>query len=497
MKLPKMLIFYFLNLPFGGRFGGGFINLSKVSLGSILVLIFSACGNQENTINLNANDELNTHATEVGTWVNSTMDKYEPGFIEVLKELNTKSIRHGWQYTVMDKQDHNVFNLAPCDPDVQSYIGDGNGHVKETLVVDEIAQITKELDISGFGILSTDGINYTGQADKRFAGMSREQREQYFIDNAVRWAEWAKDNNFRYFEIGNENDLPGEMCNKKLGTKWTPEAYGAFAQRIAMAIKKVNPEIKCGINGGFGETPELREQWWHGIATGAPEINKSIDFIVIHKYAFEVGYETWKNNLWDFGKIHPDNLEGIRKYFPGKPVCVTEISGFKMEEGIVAHYRGVLNCEMMGNVFSDKLVEVVHHWPTRWEDFGALDAESNSLNALGKGLAAYTRFAKPVMTSNGVFGKVRYFMAKDPADNSLTLWLVNRDSVSTTINVAIDNFNCSKAHEHWKLVSPDNDPMSTQNNLVRQPTIEVNIKKHKAKFAVEVNPTSVSIITFK
>jgi hypothetical protein len=465
----------------------------------IVAVLFTivGCQNKDNLIIVDTKGILNNNADQVGTWINSTCDEYNQEYVDVLKKLNTKSIRHGWQYSVMDEKECNIFHMVPCDIDVQNYIGDGHCKVEETIVVDEIARLTADLNVPGFAIIGMDGIHYTGTEDNMLMAMSKIEREQYYIDNAVRWAKWGKENNFKYFELGNENDLPGEMVKKNVGTPWISHEYGAYALRMAKAIKEVYPQSKCGINGGFGETPELRYHWWNGIVEGAPEINKYIDFVVVHTYTFEVDYTLWKEKTWAFGKCIPDNIENIQKFFPNKPVYVTEISGFKTEEGIVPHYRGVLNCEMMGNAFSDSIVEHIHHWPTRWEDFGALDQNSTTLNALGKGLYAYTKFAKPVMTSNGVLGNVRYFMAKDPKDNSLALWLINRAAASITLNVQIDNFACSPINEHWKLISPDDNPLSTQNELVKQGAIEIKLKNSKAKFSVNINATSVSVISFK
>ena len=87
-------------------------------------------------------------------------------------------------------------------------------------------------------------------------------------------------------------------------------------------------------------------------------------------------------------------------------------------------------------------------------------------------------------------------MAKDPSDNTITVWLVNRSPEANTVEVQIDNFTASTMNEHWKLVSPNDDPLSTENDLVLQDPVELKLKGQKASFDVDLNATSVSIITF-
>jgi hypothetical protein len=315
------------------------------------------------TIDANATP-LNTHADQVGMWVNSNSDTNRQSYVDLMKDLNLKSIRHGWMYTVMDAITTDKFKMSPCDGSVQSYLSDGSCNLNETMKLSQVGQLAADLNVHGFAVLAMDGINYTGTSDATLTAMTKAQREQYYLDNAVRWANWAKNNNFKYFELGNENDLPGEMVDTGKGTEWTPQAYGAFAKRMAQAVKNVDPTIKCGINGGWRSTEALRKEWWDGILAGASDINNYIDFVVIHKYEFGSYYSTWSANLWDWGRIQSDNITAIKTNFPNKPIYITETSGYQSESGIVPHYRGVLTVEMMGNLFMDSQIEHIHNWGT-------------------------------------------------------------------------------------------------------------------------------------
>ncbi|WP_299184327.1 discoidin domain-containing protein [uncultured Aquimarina sp.] len=463
---------------------------------SLLVLLttISFSSPYAQSITINANGNLNDHADQIGIWLNSNADSYSTEYINVLKDLKIQSIRHGWAYSVMDENDPNKFVSSPCDPGVQAYIRDANCNLIEPLPLSDVARVTEELGVPGFAVLGNDGINYTGTSDVQLATMTRGQREEFYLDNAERWAIWAKNNNFQYFELGNENDLPGEMVDSGVGVGWIPSNYGAFAKRMAQRIKSVYPEAKCGINGGWGATPTLRNLWWDGILQGAPDINNYIDFIVIHKYEFGSFYNSWQPNLFDWGRIQADNYASINRNFPGKPLYVTEMSGIQVENAIVPHYRGVLTVEMMGNALIDKNLELIHHWGTRWVgDLDlVLDDNSNNLNMIGNSLKAYTKFMKRRLVSNGTAGSIRYFAAKDPIDNSMTVWLINHSESNETANISIDNFAALSTGDVWRLTSTNNDPFSENNTLSR----DGSVNAVNGSFNITASPISVTVISF-
>ncbi|WP_299249569.1 discoidin domain-containing protein [uncultured Aquimarina sp.] len=465
----------------------------KLSL-IVLLAIISFSSLYAQNITINADGNLNDHADQIGIWLNSNADSYSTEYVNILKDLKIQSIRHGWAYSVIDKNDPNKFVSSPCDPGVQAYIRDANCNLIEPLPLSDVARVTEELDVPGFAVLGTDGINYTGTSDSQLAAMTRIQREEFYLDNAERWAIWARNNNFQYFELGNENDLPGEMVDSGVGIGWTSSNYGAFAKRMAQRIKSVYPEAKCGINGGWGATPALRNQWWDGILQGAPDINNYIDFVVIHKYEFGVFYNNWQPNLYDWGRIQNDNYTSINRNFPGKPVYVTEMSGIQVESAIVPHYRGVLTVEMMGNALIDNDLELIQHWGTRWRgnlDL-VLDDNSNQLNMIGNSLKAYTQFMKKRLVSNGTSGNIRFFAAKNPSDNSMTVWLINHSESNETTNISINNFEASPKGDVWRLTSANNNPFAENNTLSQDGTVE----SINGSFSITASPTSVTIITF-
>lgn len=465
---------------------------SGIAFCALLLMSLGACQTPTPAnITINTTNVINPNADQVGIWVNSTFDEYSPEFVDLLKQLKMKSIRHGWAYGLMDPNDPNHFTMSPCDTMVQNYITDYQCNIAEKITLDEIAQLTEDLDAIGFGVLSMDGINYTGTHDQNLANMSRSQREDFYIENAKRWVQWAKANNFSHFELGNENDLPGEMVDHERGNPWTPEAYGTYALKMAKALHEVDSTIKLGINGGFGKTPEERLEWWSEIANAAPELQNYIDFIVCHRYAFGLFHEGWSLRADQWGRLPADEPDNIAKAFPGKPVYITEIGGFQVEKGYVPHYRGLVNMDMLANVFLDTIVKHVQHWPTRWDDFGALDATTNTFNALGNGLLAYTKFAQPNLVMNDTLGIVHYFAAVSEDQNELSFWVVNHgtDSIQVTIDPAGYQLN-----EVWRLTSEGNDPMAKENELWQDDSSSIgNIGAH---LQVPLSATSATIITF-
>lgn len=465
----------------------------KNYLAALVVVGLSWCHSLAQNVNFDANNSINTYADQVGIWVNSNKDTYNTGYVNALQDLNMKSIRHGWQYSVMDENNPDHFYRSPCDSKIQPYVGDGNCNLVETLPLSDVASVAGDLGVPGFAVVGMDGINYTGNEDATLVGMTKAQREDFYIANAERWAHWAKNNNFEYFELGNESDLiTGEMVHEGVGTVWDPEEYGAFAKRMAQAIKAIYPQAKCGINGGWDSTAVLREIWWDGILTGAPDINNWIDFVVIHKYEFGTYYNTYRDNMWDYGRIQPDNYTQINQNFPGKPVYLTETSGFQPEGGYVPAYRGIMTVEMMANALLDSDLEHMHHWGTRWEDDLVLDAYNNSYNMVGRALKSYTDFMKPVMVANSTVGSIRYFAQKDPADNSITVWLINHAETTESASVNISNFAAGSTGDVWRLNCVGDNPYAGDVTYGQDGTVSAS----NGSFSVSLAPVSVTVVSF-
>ena len=439
---------------------------------------------------------INNHADQIGIWVNSNSDVYRSSLVNRLKELNVKSLRHGWAYGMMSETDPDTFYRSPCDSKVQSYIGYGDDcRIKETMPLGDIATLRSDLGAQGFAVVPTDLYNYTGTEDAELAAMDTAARTQKIIDNAVRWAEWGKQNGFQYFELGNENDLPGEMVDFGVGVDWEPEAYAELALAMAKAMRKVYPQAKFGINGGWGASESARTAWWSGIRSGAPDLLDYLDFIVIHKYEFGSSFELWSENLWEWGRVQADSVNSVERLFADLPIYITEVSGFQVENGYVPHYRSVMTTEMIGNLLLDAAIQHVQVWGTRWGNDLNIVGDSDELSALGNGMKAYTQFMQPVMFANGTDtseGKTRYFAARNAAKDKMTLWLINHsiDSVSQPVS-----FNsATRIDAQYQLVSRDANPLGRNNDLLSMTPASTSQTDSGSQATIELAPVSVTVL---
>lgn len=460
-------------------------------------LLLSSCLAAQNVTIDAAATPLNRYADQLGIWVNSNADVYRPEYVKKLRDnLKVKSIRHGWQYSVMDPNNSDRFLGSPCDSKIASFLLNNDCSLIEKMPMSTIAKLRGDLGAKGYLILSTDGINYTGTEDENLVNMTTAERERFYLDNARRMAVWGRDNGFRYFEVGNENDLDGAMVRWGRGKGWTGLQYGAFALRMAKVIKEVYPDAQVGINGGL-RGPDMRVAWWDGILAGAPNINDYIDFVVLHRYEFGTLYPSWRDNLWSFGLVQADVQNSIRTNFPGKPIHVTETSGF-VEEGLgyTAAYRGIINVEMLGNMFTEDNIEHVQHWGTRWGNIEVFELNSDDFASIGTAQRAYTEFMKPHMIANGITQSVRYFAATDPEDGSLTIWFVNHAESEVTLNVDLTNFTGAAEFQHWDLRTPDGDPYARNLELVKVGDQTIGANGADQRFTITVPPTGIAVAAF-
>ncbi len=225
----------------------------------------------------------------------------------------------------------------------------------------------------------------------------------------------------KYFEIGNENDFEG----------FSPEEYGKWALEMAAAMKKIDPSISVGVNGGL--TKEW-EKWWD---TLLPMVKgKAADFIVAHQYSGMKTYAQWRTNRWTYVTNVEKAAEKSIEHLGGKPVFVTEISSFNPG---VQHYnnvwKGLHNFEILANALATPGVDSVQHWISRFydekpsNDFSAF-AQDYRLRASGQTLRFLARHQR------GTFVKItpqptatlRCWASRNPETGAITVFLLNKDT---------------------------------------------------------------------
>lgn len=441
----------------------------------LLVVNLAAIANgQPIAIDIRTDQVLNRDADKIGIWVNTFNDPPRPSYAAALRRLRVRSIRYGWQHAVVDPSDLSSQLRTPRDDNVSGFFADGD-RMNERFGPAAVATLLRRTGAVGFGILSTDGVNYRGTGDRELVAMAPDHRRDKFVRHAGDWARWAKGNRFRYFEIGNENDIAGRGEHDADTTPWTPDSYADVAVEMARAVKRELPEAKVGINGGLRDAPE-NEAWFRGIVAARPELVSLVDFLVCHKYEMWLDHSAWRDHpAWDFGRVGEDFRRLRDELFPDARIQVTEIGAWKAGEN-EAHYRALLNLEMLGNVRMDATVQHVHQWPTRWTTEGGVLDDDDALTPMGLGMAAYTRFAHPILCDNGFNGPVRYFASRD--DRSMTVTLINHGDAAIDASVgpigAVD--------EVWRLIG--SGPLATDTRWVRdQPTPPISGGRVRIKLA--------------
>ena len=449
------------------------------------------------TIELDAARTLNAHADQVGIWVNTNTHRNDDALVRAIRVLKLKSIRYGWQCAILDPEDMSSQVQSPRDRGFNGYLAnEKNGKMWENFGPTGIVDLMNKTNTVGFAVLSTDGVNYIGNSDKRIAAMNRAQRVDFYAKQAAQWATWAKSNPFQYFEIGNENDLSGGVHVKTAIAPWDPAEYARVARTFLTEIKRVNPEAKCGINGGLLK-PDQNTRWFDAIATAEPSLTTDLDFLVAHRYEMWLDEASWSaHHDWDFGRLSADYRKSHAKHFPKLPIHVTEIGPWKSGEND-PHYRALLATEMLGNIRMDAAVQHVQFWPTRWnKEGGVLDADSQ-LTPMGLGLAAYTRFARPNMFAVGYIGRVRYFAAK--GESGATFWFVNHAPTATNIICKTNNLSIGALdrNEVWSLESPSENAKASDTVLRKKDSVATTSDNNSLTFKVDVAPLSVTIITLE
>lgn len=458
-----------------------------------LYLTLPAMG--QTKIGFDASQVLNTNADKVGIWVNTIHDFNNSNMTEGLKTLNLKSLRYGWMYGVFDKNDLKTQLQRPTDFSCQGQLTE-NGRLAEEFGVSDVADMLTNIGGTGFAVVNTDGINYIGGADAELAAMSKQEKTDLFAGYAADWASWGQNKGFEYYEIGNENDLPGEGGDNGVIADWDPAEYASVALAYNQAIKAAYPNAKTGVNGGLKGEPQNVE-WFDNLFESEPTLADEIDFVVAHVYEFHTNYLAWRGNVHvPVGRLKGSINSSREKHFPNLPIHVTEIGSFFPGEND-RHYRAVMMTEMLGNVYISEAVEHVQVWPTKWDELGGVFSTDDQYNLTGMGLGvlAYTKYAKPILVANGYSEKVRFFASRND-QNEMTVWLVNHAEEETTVSVDIQNFEADPTNEAFALYSPSSEPYADDTKFTKVSSVKTNLIEGVLSFETSLKPTSVTVIHF-
>lgn len=164
-----------------------------------------------------------------------------------------------------------------------------DGSWKNALNFDQFVSICRRVNAEPFVVIGIDALAYQGN--------SPHATPETILQAAVDWVRYAnviKNYNIKYWEIGNETDLPNQHLN------WTAEKYANTVVKFSQAMKQVDPQLEIGVNG-MTDT-----KWWEKVL---PIVKNDVDFVVTHQYSPMETYQQWQNNNWNY----ISNLETAQK----------------------------------------------------------------------------------------------------------------------------------------------------------------------------------------
>jgi alpha-L-arabinofuranosidase len=325
---------------------------------------------------------------------------------------------------------------------------DGHTLAKDPLDFDEFMWLARTVNGEPVLVVAYDAMYKPAQADG--VAPSRAQ----LLENARQWVRYAnvvKGYNVKYWEIGNESYLPGYNSNYV-----SPHTYAQDVAEFSQAMKSVDPSIKILANGNDSE-------WWRIVLS---EAGPAIDLLSVHNYppygwgSYDY-YRTHDVDLMSAVRVAeqaidtyaaPDDAGRIK-------IAVTEMnsadwSGAWAPDNDMGH--AVVLFDAIGRQLTDPRIAFSQVWNTRWVTadsqaspllWDALD-RNNSLQATGLAMSVWGQFLLDQMVATSSTGTVVAFASHAP-DRALNVFVINKDTAPTTVNVSIANFNAQPAVNRW------------------------------------------------
>ena len=352
-----------------------------------------------------------------------------------------------------------------------------DGTWKNPLDFDRFIRICHAVNAEPFVVVGIDALAYSGN--------SPHAASDEILQAAVDWVEYAnmiKGYSVKYWEIGNENDIPDDRLN------WTAEKYAKAVVMFSRAMKQVDPSIKIGVNGMTGMT------WWDKVM---PIVKDDVDFLVTHQYSSMQNYQQWHSNTWNYNK----NIEiadlAIEKYNPNLKLNVTENSSFNPGQPHANNIWKMLhNFEMMGNTLLFGRLEYLHFWISQWFSHNpyisdaSLFSQNYELMPMAYSLRIWGTFIHQQMISTvNQTGNIRSWASYDPINKSLSIFLLNKEQQAQKVVVKIKNY--GRAEKIKKLVLYGNSPY-----VVEPIWQQINNHKlfRKSKVFLKLKPLSITVI---
>lgn len=310
---------------------------------------------------------------------------------------------------------------------------------------DDFMSVCQATQAEPFIVVGIDALVYGGDAPHA--------TPEEVLEGAVEWVRYAnieKGYKVKYWEIGNENNIPSE--EKKIS--WTPQKYAETVVQFSRAMKAVDPSIKIGANGMVHGT----DDWWNRVM---PTVKNDVDFLIPHQYSWMKNYQEWRNDPYEYDFNIKYSLEALNKYNPSLTINVTEISSFNTDSNISHEnntWKMLHNFEMLGQSLRFAKVDYVHFWTSRWleedasvHDFSAFDS-TYKLMPMGYPLKVWNNFLqKKMVFSTKQAGVIRSWASYDPSSKNLSIFLLNKDTNTQNVSVVLKNYIKNAQNKRWIL----------------------------------------------
>ena len=412
--------------------------------------------------------------------------RVDPAITQPLKELKVGSLRFPEggisNFYLFDKDNPAKAKASLQDPNIRStrdFLVNADGTYKATLSFDDFMSVCQSIAAEPFIIVGIDAMVYTGTETHATPEEVQEAAVEW-----VRYANIVKGYGIKYWEIGNENDLHnGGKSNKN----WTAEKYANTVVQFSRAMKSVDPSIKIGANGMSGS------EWWDRVV---PIVKNDVDFLVTHQYSWIKDYQEWKNNHYQYDNHIKAASKAISTYNPNLRINVTEISSLKPR---TVHenntWKMLHNFEVLGGALLYNQIDYVHFWTSRWMEkdsysraFSAFDS-NYKLMPMGYPLKVWNNFLKKQMVySTKKAGTIRSWASYDPDDNSLNMFVLNKEEVPQSVSITLNNYTGSTQNERWILKG--STPESTDVTWEKSGSVSVS----ESEIKTELEPLSVTVI---
>ncbi|MEM8677103.1 MAG: hypothetical protein AAGF83_25100 [Cyanobacteria bacterium P01_G01_bin.67] len=408
-----------------------------------------------------------------------------PNISEPLGKIKAGTLRFATsEYYLFDPSEPNKPKVSIQDPklwQVDSF-AKPDGTWWDKLSFDDFMALCHSTNAEPFIVVGIDAIAYTGNAPHA--------SPEEVLASAVAWVKYAnlvKGYQIKYWEIGNESNL-----NQSALVHWTPEKYAQTVVQFSRAMKAVDPTIKIGANG---MRIRKNEDWWGQVM---PIINDDVDYLVTHQYSWLESYQEWRDSEFGYDYNLKDAIEAINSFNPNLRLNVTENSaanlGFTHSNNT---WKMLHNFEMQGGTLSFNQVDYVHFWTSRWLEADPYAADNSAfddnyqLTPMGYSLKVWNTFLKQKLVfSTKAVGTVRSWASYDPEDDSLNIFVLNKDQARQKASISLNNYTPKSRNERWLLRGAT--PQSQ--DIVWRKFGSAPVRG--AKVQTKLEPLSVTVISF-